>query len=417
MRVMVLGAGLLGVTSAYYLQQLGHEVSVVDRHPQPAHHALGGGRAPSDTAQAAMDALFRDARQAQREGPLRAGLRRWLDSLPAWMDGGPELRSDAEPGERMEGLCGFSRHTVRALRLESAVPAPRPGRSLLQYHTDARSFEAEAERHPRLQALGCDRLLLSADEAVRIEPLLRPLRPRLAGATLTLDDATGDASGFAAELLFLCRAAGVRFLRRHTVVGLRRARGRIAQVDVVDPRGEHAALQADAYVLALGPAGLRHAREAGVPLPLRFVHECTLELPARPGAALPRHALREHGPRGLWMRPIEHDGAPALEVGTQIPASVRGPATPSARDVDALRQRARALLGDGVDIEGARVRSRVRVLSAHGLPLIGRTPLPNLFLNTAPGRLGWVNACGAGKSIAHIASGIRPQAAFAFTGL
>lgn len=417
MRVMVLGAGLLGVTSAYYLQQLGHEVTVVDRHAQPAANALGREGTFSDSAQAATHALMQAAREARERAPMRANLARCLGALPAWWARRTGAGAGHDPGVPMEDFWRFSRHTVQALKQESAVPSPRPGRRLLQLYMDRRAFEATAARQPRLQAMSSERQLLSAEDAMRIEPMLQALGGRLAGATLSQDDFSGDASAFAAELVFLCRAAGVRFLARHTVVALRRTRGRVSHVDAVDAQGEHVALEADAFVLALGPASMRHAREAGIDLPLRFVREYRLGIPTLPGAPLPQHALQRAGRGGCSLHAAGTADAPAVALRSTSTIDLAGPLAPQAARFLALRDHAKLLMPGQLDTCRARLDSRVLVQSANGLPLIGRTPLPNLFLNTAPGRLGWVHACGAGKSIAHIVTGLRPEAAFAFTGL
>lgn len=414
MRVMVLGAGLLGVTSAYYLQQLGHEVTVVDRHAQPAANALGREAAFSDSAQAATQTLMQAARE---RAPMRASLARCLGALPAWWARRIEAGAGHDPGVLMEDFWRFSRHTVQALKQESAVPSPRPGRRLLQFYTDRRAFEATAARQPRLQAMGSERQLLSAGDAMRIEPMLQALSGRVAGATLSQDDFSGDASAFAAELVFLCRAAGVRFLARHTVVALRRTRGRVSHVEAVDAQGEHVALDADAFVLALGPASMRHARDVDVKLPLRFVREYSLGIPTLPGAPMPRHALQRAGRGGCSLHAAGTADAPAVALRSSSTIDLAGPLTPHPARFLALRDHAKLLMPGQLDTCRARLDSRVLVQSANGLPLIGRTPLPNLFLNTAPGRLGWVHACGAGKSIAHIVTGLRPEAAFAFTGL
>ncbi|HZF86712.1 MAG TPA: FAD-dependent oxidoreductase, partial [Burkholderiaceae bacterium] len=188
MRVMVLGAGLLGVTSAYYLQQLGHEVTVVDRHAQPAANALGREGTFSDSAQAATQALMQAAREARERAPMRANLARCLGALPAWWARRTGAGAGHDPGVPMEDFWRFSRHTVQALKQESAVPSPRPGRRLLQLYMDRRAFEATAARQPRLQAMGSERQLLSAEDAMRIEPMLQALGGRLAGATLSQDD-------------------------------------------------------------------------------------------------------------------------------------------------------------------------------------------------------------------------------------
>ncbi|RYY67986.1 MAG: FAD-dependent oxidoreductase, partial [Comamonadaceae bacterium] len=243
MRVIVLGAGLLGVTSAYYLQQLGHEVTVIDRHSMPAANARGRSPARANAAAAAAAQEFERATAVpQRTPSVRLPIRRSVQRLLAALFEPAHALPD--PGAELEKLCVYSRVAVRSLHETTVVPPASRGESLLRFYTDRRAFDAVAERTHRLQAIGCDRRLLSAAEAAALEPALLPIASHLAGATLSVDGPSGDASAFAAEMVFLCRAAGVRFLTEHTVVALHEGEGRIDHVEVIDGHGERRCLRA-----------------------------------------------------------------------------------------------------------------------------------------------------------------------------
>ena len=115
-----------------------------------------------------------------------------------------------------------------------------------------------------MRALGCDRRVIAADEAVRIEPALRHIRPQLAGATYTAEDESGDANRFARELVKRCEADGVQFLMSHTVTALREAGGQIDHVEATDNEGRFQRLRADAYVLAMGSLSPLYAQPLGI---------------------------------------------------------------------------------------------------------------------------------------------------------
>ncbi|RYY53093.1 MAG: FAD-dependent oxidoreductase, partial [Comamonadaceae bacterium] len=278
------------------------------------------------------------------------------------------------------------------------------------------AFDALARRGPTPNTIHPQRLLTAA-EATQVEPALASLGAALAGATLSMGAPSGDASAFAAEMVFLCRAAGVRFLTQHTVVALHEGEGRIDHVEVIDHHGERRCMRAAAYVLALGNSSLRYVNEIGQELPLTFQRHYGIDVPVRSDATAPQITLYDNAGH-MRLRPTVKDGRTTrltLSVSVPVTALERHDGDPAR--FDAMLCRVEQLLRGVVDADQARFHTRLQAISANGLPLIGRTRLPNLFVNTAPGSLGWVNACGAGKSIARIVSGLRPELEFAFTGL
>ncbi len=132
-----------------------------------------------------------------------------------------------------------------------------------------------------MRELGCDRRVISADEAVRIEPALRHIRPRLAGATYTAEDESGDANRFARELVRHCERDGVRFLMSHTVTALREAGGRIDHVEATDSEGRFQRLTADAYVLAMGSLSPTYAAPLGIRLPIYPAKGYSVTMPVK----------------------------------------------------------------------------------------------------------------------------------------
>jgi D-amino-acid dehydrogenase len=407
MRVIVLGGGLLGVASAYYLQQLGHEVTVIDRHATPAAEARGLARAPAP----------RPAKASVRHRRCRAwkavveGAGRRLAHLMGYLTGA--VHRPAERLEHLVRLGAYSLETVRELRDEAGVSNHPRTAGWMRVYTDARAFEDFVRRVPRLQALGCALHLLSADEAVRLEPALSPLRGQLAGAAFSSEDASRDPAPFAASMIFMCRAAGVRFLMNHTVVKLHACEGRIDHVELANADGDRSTLRAQAYVLALGAAAVPHARELGIALPLRPMREYTVLLPVKDAARLPHMALHDRTGR-MRIQRVETPQGERLRVWSSVRAEPEEMDAPDPQRFARMLRRVEALLPGAADMARAEYASTLHRRSASGLPVIGRTPMRNLFLNIAPGASGWVNACGAGKSIARIVSGLSPEVEFAF---
>ncbi len=416
MRVVVLGAGLLGVTSAYYLQQLGHEVTVVDRHDTPAANARGRAGAASTTAAAAAATAGLD-RRASSGAAAHAAWTRLHDSL---RQGFTSLLDRAIGGShkthRMEHLVrlgAYSRESVRALRDEAGVPYGPRTAGMLSFYSDAAAFEARKALASHWRGLGCDERLLTADEALQIEPALQAARGEFAGAAYTRDDPARDPAQFAASLVFLCRAAGVRFLMGHTVLSLQEHRGRIEQVKLLDADGQPVDLRAQAYVLALGTSSVDHAEKLQIPLPLGFRREYVVTMPLKDASRAPRVALHDREAR-LRIRRIDAPGGECLRISRIVRVGRDERAQSDADRFEAMLRRVDALLPGAGDAARASFETAAHAVSRTGLPVIGKTRLGNLFLNTAPGARGWTNACGAGKSIARIVSGLRPELEFAF---
>ncbi|RZI97487.1 MAG: FAD-dependent oxidoreductase [Variovorax sp.] len=411
MRVIVLGAGLLGVTSAYYLRQLGHEVTVVDRHAAPCAKARG--RASAEPA-AAPPPLRPAAPPPGRIASALAAIRRAVQERMARLAvtfGAPK----PDPIEHMARLVAYSRETARALSADAGVPQAPCNTGLLKFFMDRRAFDNVLDRAPRLKALGCEALPVSVDEALRIEPALSAMRAQLAGATYVADDPTRDPEQAATSMVFLCRAAGVRFLTGHTVVALGRRQDRIERIDLTDRHGQPLTLRAHAYVMALGAGSVPHAQALGIDLPLHLVREYIVTLPIKEASRAPRVGLHDQSGK-LRIDRVQTDLGDCLRVSALVPAGIDEEREPDSDRFNAILRRVSLVLPGVGDTSRATLTTQMHAASADGLPLVGRTRLRNLFLNIAPGAQGWVNAGGAGKSIARIVSGLRPELSFAFTG-
>ncbi|VTU13311.1 D-amino acid dehydrogenase small subunit [Variovorax sp. SRS16] len=414
MRVIVLGAGLLGVASAYYLQQLGHEVTVVDRHASPAAKARGRVNRHEEGAAAQPAALSSSpAGTKRKESALYSRLRRHLARL---LDRAIGERRKPDPFEHLVRLAAYSRESVRALSDEAGMPQSARTAGLLSLYTDTAAFEDRTARAAHWNRLGCEERLLSPEDALRIEPALQAMRIGLAGAAYAQDDPARDPAQFAASLVFLCRAAGVRFAMKHTVVSLHEREGRIDHVELRDAGGRPTAMRAQAYVLALGAAGAPHAQQLGIAMPLRHLREYIVTMPVKDAARAPRVTLRDRQGKLRIMR-IETPAGDSLRVSGFARDRLDEEGEADSDRFDAILRRFEQLFPGAADTAHATLETVGHAVSRNGLPMIGKTRLPNLFLNTAPGAHGWVHVCGAGKSIARIMSGLRPELEFAFRGM
>ena len=421
MRVIVLGAGLLGVTSAYYLQQLGHEVTVVDRQATPAAETsfANGGQISVSHAEpwANPGAPLKVLQWLGREdAPLlfriRADMRQWLWGLQFLRECTPaRTRHNIEQIVR---LGTYSRDTLQQLRRDTGIDYDQRTQGILHFYTTHKEFDAALAPAEQMRALGCDRQVISADEAVRLEPALSHIRPKLAGATYTAEDESGDANRFARGLAGLAQAAGVRFLMGHTVTALREAGGRIDHIEATDSEGRFQRVRGDAYVLAMGSMSPLLAAPLGIRLPIYPAKGYSVTMPVKDASKAHQVSLTDDEFKLVFSRYTSATGDRLRIAGT---AELNG----YDRDLNAVRceaivRRVEALFPGAGDASGAQFWTGLRPATPSNVPLIGATRLPNMFLNTGHGTLGWTHACGSGKSIARIVSGLAPEVDFAFTG-
>jgi len=421
MRVIVLGAGLLGVTSAYYLSKLGHEVTVVDRQATPAAEtsfANGGQISVSHAEPWANPSAPLKVLQwlGKEDAPLlfriRADMRQWMWGLQFLRECTPaRTRHNIEQIVR---LGTYSRSMLQELRRETGVGYDQRTQGILHFYTTQKEFDGALKPAEQMRALGCERLVISADEAVKLEPALAHIRPQLAGATYTAEDESGDANRFARELVKLCEAAGVKFLMSHTVTAIREAGGRIEHVEATDIEGRFQRLQADAYVLAMGSLSPIYAKPLGIELPIYPAKGYSVTLPVKDASKAYQVSLTDDEFKLVFSRYTSEDGR-----GDRM--RIAGTAELNGYDRDLNRIRCEAIVKRGEqlfpgagDTTKAQFWTGLRPATPSNVPMIGKTKLPNFFLNTGHGTLGWTHACGSGKSIAHIVSGIAPEVDFAF---
>ncbi|WP_425258711.1 D-amino acid dehydrogenase [Rubrivivax sp. RP6-9] len=428
MKVIVLGAGLLGVTSAYFLRQQGHDVSVVDRQATPAAETsfANGGQISVSHAEpwANPSAPLKVLQWLGREDApllfrLRADMRQWL-----W---GLQFLRECTPARTRRNIAQivrlgtYSRDTLQQLRRDLRLAYDERTQGILHFYTSQKEFDGAEAPAAQMRALGCDRRVISADEAVRLEPALRHIRPQLAGATYTAEDESGDANRFARELVRRCEADGVRFLMNNTVTALRAVGGAIDHVEATDHEGRFQRLRADAYVLAMGSLSPVLARPLGIALPIYPAKGYSVTMPVKDAAMAHQVSLTDDEYKLVFSRLTTP--ATASSSGTDR-LRIAGTAEFNGYDRDLNRVRCEAIVrrveqlfpGAG-DASQAQFWTGLRPATPSNVPLIGRSRLPNLFLNTGHGTLGWTHACGSGKSIAHIVSGLQPEVDFAFTGL
>ena len=418
MKVIVLGAGLLGVTSAYFLRQQGHEVTVVDRQASPAAETsfANGGQISVSHAEpwANPGAPLKVLKWLGKEdAPLlfriRADMRQWL-----W---GLQFMRECTPARTRHNIAQivrlgtYSRDTLQALRRDIGIAYDERTQGILHFYTSQKEFDGAEAPAAQMRDLGCDRRVISADEAVKLEPALRHIRPQLAGATYTAEDESGDANLFARELVARCQADGVEFLMSHTVTALRAAGAVIDHVEATDAEGRFQRLRGDAYVLAMGSLSPLYAAPLGIRLPIYPAKGYSVTMPVKDAAMAHQVSLTDDEYKLVFSR-----------LGNRLRIAGTAELNGYDRDLNRVRceaivRRTEALFPGAGDSSQAQFWTGLRPATPSNVPIIGQSSIANLYLNTGHGTLGWTHSCGSGKSLARIISGQAPEVDFAFVGL
>lgn len=415
MRIAVLGAGIVGVTAAWYLARDGHEVSVVDRQDAVARETsfANGGQVVAGFAEPwASPKVPRMLRQSwgREDAPLlfrpRADPAQWLWGL-AFLAECRKSRYEANIRDTLT-FGAYSLRELKALRAEVDVAYDALDRGVLEIYFDPDDFATAARYAQAVREYGAVREAKTAAECVRLEPALVGAEG-LAGGIYSPSDVTGDARMFAEGLAARGAARGIRFLQGVAIESVVLRDGAVRGVRVVDRQHREDVLDADAFVVALGSSAPRLLAPLGLRLPVYPVKGYSATIALADRSAAPEISVTDVDSKMVFTR-----------LGNRL--RVAGTAELAGYDTSlnetrcrSLVRRARALfprLDPRAEVE---YWAGLRPATPTNLPLIGRTRYPNLFLDTGHGTLGWTYAAGSGRILADVVAGRAP--AIRFRGL
>jgi len=418
MKVVVLGAGVVGIASAWYLARAGHEVTVLDRQAEAGletSFANGGQISVSHAEPWANPTAPLQMLQwlGREDAPLlfrpRADLDQWLwgarfliECLPA------RARRNTEAAF---ALASYSRDCLRALRRETGIHYDESERGILHIYTARGLLEHAHKEAALLRARGFDVAIKSADECVGIEPALAHAKAKLYGGVYAVSDESGDAHLFTQRLAALAREQGVQIRFNVSVNRIELDAGRVSRVVIDDEVGIEESVRADAFVVALGSYSRFALRNIGISLPIYPVKGYSITIALEPGDEAPSVSLTDHERKIVISR-----------LGDRL--RVAGTAELAGYDTEINEVRCQALVRRCFELfpkagkpDAAQYWTGLRPATPSNLPIIGRTRFPNLYLNTGHGTLGWTMACGAGQALADIVCAKMPAPNFRFLGV
>ncbi|MFA7436921.1 D-amino acid dehydrogenase [Castellaniella sp.] len=417
MKIVVLGAGIVGVSSAWWLAQAGHQVTVIDRQPGAALETsrANGGQISVCYAEpwASRHTWYQLWHYLGRsDAPMRIALQ---PSLQQWLWCARFVRESrphrfAANLRAMVGLAQYSRQQLGGLRQALHIDYDHLERGILAFYQDEREFSYARKAAAAMRALGVNRQVLDAAQVLQIEPALKAARQPIIGGDYTAEDESGDVHRFTRALATHAEAAGVRFLFNRQVNRLLAVGGRIAVAELIQPDGWFESMHADAWVVALGSHSPALVRPLGIACPVWPVKGYSATFALREPDAVPQVSLIDQASKLVFSRL----GAHLRVAGT---AELGG----FSRTLDTSRcnrlvERVRRLFPSGPDFANVRFWSGLRPTTPSNVPLIGPTRIRNLFLNTGHGSLGWTMGVGSGKVLADLVSGRSPEIDFPFLG-
>lgn len=407
MRVLVLGAGIVGVASAYYLLLGGHEVELIDRRPAAGLETSWGNGAilhPSSAQPWAAPGM--PAKILRWLGREDAPMLLRLRALPAmWRWGLDFLRNCAPERHRAHALANLelALETARLMaevRERTGIAYDAAQRCVLKIYPTEAALDAALEAHAWLQAAGLAIERLSAAGCLAFEPALAAAAQPVAGGLLFPQDEIGDCSAFTQGLAAWCMARGLKGRFGVEAQGLDIEGGRVVAV-----RSSAGRLPADAVVVALGSWTAPFLRKAtGLRVPIYPVKGVSLTAPREPWPGAPRTAIIDDV-RKFALTPI---GSRLRVAGS---AEITGyDTTPDPKRVAMLTGCVTAMFPAFracADHPQARPWAGLRPVTPSGVPLIGPTAISGLYLNSGHGHAGWTLGCGSGRRIAGIIGGAR----------
>jgi len=405
MRVLVLGAGVIGVTTAYALACRGHEVKVLERRGgvgEETSFANGGQISASHTDPWPSPANLLTVLKSigRQNAPLKLNLTtdpRQYDWCLRFLANCTTSKARINT-ERMLRVALYSRQKLREIIDEHAFDYARRDNGILHIFRSEKAYVQALRQAAYVSALGCGRDTVSPDRCVEIEPALASVKSNLVGGFFCPQDESGDAYQFTFELAELCKSLGVMFEFDVSVATLNAAVGSVTGVETTS--GPY---RADAFVLATGCYTSALTETLGLTVPVYPAKGYSITLPLGNAQVGPAVSLIDDENKLVYSR-----------MGDNL--RVAGTAEVGGYDlhIDDTRARqvldgARKLLPDCGNPGQAEFWAGLRPQTPDSVPIIGRTPFKNLYLNTGHGTLGWTMASGSAEIIADLVSGRPPE--------
>ncbi len=401
MRILILGSGVIGTTSAYYLARAGHQVTVVDRQSGPAletSYANAGEVSPGYSAPWAGPGIPLKAIQwmLMRHSPLVI----WPMLDPAmWRWGASMLRNCtaaryAINKGRMVRLAEYSRDCLRQLRADTGIRYDERSQGTLQLFRTQKQLDGTTRDIEILKQYGVPYELLDRKGFITAEPALALVQDKFLGALRLPEDETGDCFKFTQNLAIMATQLGARFRYGVHIKGISSDSARITGITT-----DQGSLTADAYLVALGSYSPLMLHPIGIRLPVYPVKGYSITVPIEDTSHAPESTIMDETHKVAVTRLGDR-----IRVGGTAELAGYSLALRESRR-DTLNHVLTDMFPQAGDVARGEFWTGLRPMTPDGTPVVGGSPYPNLYLATGHGTLGWTMAAGTGRVMADLISG------------
>ena len=439
MKVVVLGAGIIGVSTAWHLLERGHEVTVVDRQPDAALE--------TSFANAAQISVSYCEPWANRDAPLKALKWMFRNDAPLlfrpkfdmhqWIWGLKFLAECNDTAfernvQQLVALGAYSHAALKDVVRATGIEYSRLERGIAHYYTDQKSFDTAGEAAGLMRKYGVDRRVVSSAELFEIEPAFKSFAHRIVGGTYTASDESGDARVFTQTLAQRCRERGAEFMFGHDIIALEKSGNTIKSIAVKDRQTGARALKdsqikhltADAFVVACGSYSAPLLRGVGVDLPIYPGKGYSASFKMLKPELAPYVSSIDDEVKCAMSRLSGDEGSFLRVAGTiEVGGYDLSLDTPLAKArckmlADRIEQVLPGVCDTRLPEQGGEPHfwTGLRPATPTNIPFIGKTKVAKLWVNAGHGTLGWTHGAGSGKAIAELISGDKPAMAFGFLG-
>jgi D-amino-acid dehydrogenase len=404
-KIIVLGSGVIGTASAYYLAKSGHDVTVIDRQPAAGMETSFGNAGEISPGYASPWAgpgvPFKAVKWLLMQHSPLVVRPKFDPAQWSWilqMLANCNQKSYETNKGRMVRLAEYSRDCMIELRAETGISYDERTKGTLQLFRNQQQLDGAATDIAVLKRYGVPYNVLDPQGCEAAEPALAKVRGKFVGGLQLPGDETGDCFKFTQALAGMAKELGVKFRQNVDIKRLSTEGDKVT--GVVTSQGE---LKADSFVMALGSYSPFVLRELGIKIPVYPVKGYSITVPITDASGAPESTVMDETFKVAITR-----------LGDRI--RVGGTAELSGFDLtlhqkrrDTLEHSVSDLFPAGGDVSKASFWCGLRPMTPDGTPVVGPTPYRNLFLNTGHGTLGWTMACGSGRVLTDMVSGRQPE--------
>lgn len=405
MKIIILGSGLIGVSSAYFLRKSGHEVTVIDRQNGSGLETSYANGGQISVCYSEPWSSFSNLKKmigwlGKEDSPILVRPKLNMHQI-SW---GLNFLHECLPSRNQQNirdmlkLALYSRTTLQEIRQEENLSYDQLLNGILTFYTSQDGFEHGIESAKFMSQFGCNRLIKNTEETLAIEPALRNSTLPIYRSDYSPEDESGDALLYTQQMTQICQKMGVQFLFNHEISELVVNKGKISAVIVKNMHTNLMSnLTADSFVLALGSYSYPIAKKIGVNLSIYPAKGYSATVPIIDSELVNQVSLTDMDTKTVYTR-----------IGNTL--RIAGTAEFNGFDLklnknrcDALITRVRKIFPEGLDYDNTQFWTGLRPATPGNVPIIERTKkYPNLYINAGHGTLGWTMASGSGKLIAQI---------------